>query len=178
VEPERLIDPSTLSRAQAGDPAARGHLVASFGPSVWSVCRRLDHDPEDAYQAIWERVFVALERFDAGGEGSLRGWVLTVARRMLVDRHRRRGVRDNVVHLDEVAVQPMVEETLDGRSRQDRLEAALARLPEPQRRVVVLHHLQGISLEELARDEGVAVGTIKSRLHRGRARLLTLLEGT
>lgn len=177
MEALRSIDAVTLSRAQAGDPGARGRLVASFGPAVWGICRRLDHDPEDAYQAIWERVFVALDRFDADGEGSLRAWVLTVARRMLVDRHRRLGVRGTVVHLDEVAVSPVVDEALDGQARQARLEAALSRLPEAHRRVVVLHHLQGVSLEELAREEGVPVGTIKSRLHRGRARLLTLLEG-
>ncbi|GAA4687633.1 SigE family RNA polymerase sigma factor [Phytohabitans rumicis] len=55
------------------------------------------------------------------------------------------------------------------------LTAALARLPENQRRAVVLHHLADMSVAEIARQEGVAEGTVKSWLHRGRAALATLL---
>jgi RNA polymerase sigma-70 factor (ECF subfamily) len=73
-------------------------------------------------------------------------------------------------------VDPDIDERLAQRQRTARLEVAVGRLPEDQRRVVVLHHLQGLSLQDLAETEGVAVGTIKSRLHRGRARLAQLLE--
>lgn len=56
------------------------------------------------------------------------------------------------------------------------LTAALAKLPENQRRVVVLHHLADMSVAEIARQEGVAEGTVKSWLHRGRNTLATLLK--
>ena len=67
------------------------------------------------------------------------------------------------------------DERIDRRRCQVRLEAALERLPYAHRRVVLLHHLNGVPLADIAAAEGVAVGTIKSRLHRGRARLAELL---
>ena len=150
-------------------------VVADHGPAVWSLCRRLCPEPEDAYQEIWEKVLGALPRFDPAGSASLRTWILTIAHRHLVDRHRRRQVRGVVVQLPDLAVAPVAEARLDRAQRTELLIAALDRLPEAQRRVVVLHHLHGQSLEAIANAEGVAVGTVKSRLHRGRARLAEIL---
>ncbi len=154
----------------------RAALIAEHGPSLWGLCRRLCPEPEDAYQEIWEKALGALDRFDPHGTASLRSWLLTIAHRHLVDRHRRRTVRGVVVPLAGLSTPAEAEEVLDRAQRHARLEAALARLPEPQRRVVVLHHLHGCTLEQLAESEEVALGTIKSRLHRGRARLAELLD--
>jgi RNA polymerase sigma-70 factor, ECF subfamily len=56
------------------------------------------------------------------------------------------------------------------------VEIAMSCLPEGHRRVILLHHLHGLPLDQIAEQEGVALGTVKSRLHRGRARLAELLE--
>ena len=166
-----------VRRAADGDPEARTALVRAHGPLVWALCRRLAADPDDAYQAIWERVLRALPRFDPGGAASIRSWIAVVARRHLTDRHRRRAVRGEVVSIEALPpVDPDAEERVSRRQRQARLEAALERLPAAQREVVVLHHIHGVALATLAEEEGVALGTIKSRLHRGRARLAQLLE--
>jgi RNA polymerase sigma-70 factor (ECF subfamily) len=66
---------------------------------------------------------------------------------------------------------PAPEADPDRRLDHARLEAALMRLPAEQRRVVVMHHLEDQPVEAIAASEGVAGGTIKSRLHRARARL-------
>jgi RNA polymerase sigma-70 factor (ECF subfamily) len=58
------------------------------------------------------------------------------------------------------------------------LAAALARLPEQQRRIVILHYLADLPVADIARQEGIAEGTVKSRLHRGRAALAERLAGT
>lgn len=161
-----------LSRAITGDPAARRAFVELLTPLVWSICRRMDPDPEDACQEIWEKVLRALPGFDPAGPASVSTWVATIANRHLVDRHRRRTVRG-------VQVQP--EELGTGgthRPEVARLERALADLPEPYRRVVLLHHVHGVGLDEIAAEEGVPVGTIKSRLHRARARLVLDLGGS
>jgi RNA polymerase sigma-70 factor, ECF subfamily len=167
----------TLRRAAGGDLTARGELVRLHGPAVYGLCRRLTPDPEDSYQEIWLKVFVALPGFDPDGAASLRTWIIVIAHRHLVDRHRRRVARGRVVPFDDAlpAEAPSADERLAARRRAARLEEALTHLPEPQRRVVVLHHLEGIPLAELAASEGVAVGTIKSRLHRGRGHLARLL---
>jgi len=171
----------TLVRATRGDPRAQRALLEAHGPLVYGLCRRLTPDPDDAYQEIWAKVLEALPRFDLGGAASVRTWIGTIARRHLIDRHRRRVVRGEVVPRHEVALPdpaPAADARVAERRRAVRLEAALARLPDLQRRVVVLHHLQGVELAVIARDEGASIGTIKSRLHRGRGRLAELLGGT
>jgi len=167
VSTAALVPPSML-------PA---DLVNDHGPAVWALCRRLSPDPEDAYQDVWEKVLAKQSRFDPR-RGSLRTWVLTVAHRRLVDRHRRRKVRGPVMPLAVIpAIGPGADELVADKRARDHLERALAQLPDAQRRAVVSHHIHGLTLNDLAAAEGVSVGTIKSRLHRGRAALAQLLEG-
>jgi RNA polymerase sigma factor (sigma-70 family) len=170
------LTPALLQAAAGGDPAAWRLLLAAHGPAVYSLCRRLDLDPDDAYQEIWEKVLHGLPRFDPDGPAPLASWILRVAHRHLIDRHRRRRVRGELVALTEVpGASVRLDARLDRAAESRRLADALARLPMAQRRVVVMHHIQGCSLEEIAAAEEVAVGTVKSRLHRGRGRLALLM---
>jgi RNA polymerase sigma-70 factor (ECF subfamily) len=174
--PSAPDEPASVRLAAAGDRDARAGLLARHGPRVYGLCRRLDPDPSDAYQEAWEKIFRGLPSFDPDGPASLRTWLTVVTTRNLVDRARRRKVRGDVIALGEpVDPAPPVDARLDEAQRRARLEVAVARLPEDWRRVVVGHHYGELPLEELAEAEGVAVGTIKSRLHRARARLLTWL---
>lgn len=171
-----VLSPETLQAASAGDPDAWRALLSAHGPAVYGLCRRLDVDPDDAYQEIWEKVLHGLHRFDPAGSAPLAAWILRVAHRHLIDRHRRRRVRGEVVEIGELPGSPArLESRLDQAQQARRLEAALTRLPIGQRRVVVLHHIQGCSLEAIAETEGIAVGTVKSRLHRARGRLAVLM---
>jgi len=172
--PELSAD--TVRRAARGEARARRALVERHGPMLYGICRRLAPDPEDCYQAIWEKIFRGLARFDPAGSAKLSTWMATIAHRHLIDRHRRRSVRGVVLPLDELSTDaPSAEALVGAREEHQRLEVALRRLPAAQRRVVVMHHINGLPLEKIAEQEGVAVGTIKSRLHRGRARLTQLL---
>ncbi len=173
--PVRPAEPDLVRAARQGDAAAWRAVVGAHGPRVWGLCRRLAAEPEDAYQEIWEKVHRSLSRYDAT-RGALAPWVIAIAHRHLVDRHRRRSVRGEVLPLPELAdPAPSVVDALHGHARAAALEAAIAQLPADQRRVVVLHHLHDRAVDEIAATEGVAVGTVKSRLHRGRARLVQLL---
>lgn len=172
--------PAPPDPAQVGrDKVERAEVVAEHGPLVYGMCRRLTPDPEDCYQEIWEKVFKALHRFDPSGPASIRTWIATITHRHLVDRHRRRLVRGEVVPIGElVATELDPTEQIHRQQRMDQLENALQRLPEAQRRVVVMHHVRGVPLEDIAETEGAPVGTVKSRLHRGRARLAELMGKT
>ncbi len=144
---------------------------------VWGVCRALTPEcARDAYQEIWEKVFRGLPRFDPAGRAALSTWIHTVGHNHIIDLHRRTKTRGVSVSLEEV---PPVESQLDARlnlsQRAVILEGALLRLPVAQRRAVVLHYLDELSVREVAEQEGVPVGTIKTRLHHGRARLLEIL---
>jgi RNA polymerase sigma-70 factor, ECF subfamily len=157
-------------------PDLRG-AIAQHGDLVYGMCRRLAVDPDDCYQEIWLKILRALPSFDPSGPAPLRAFVATIARRHLVDQHRRQIVRDKVAKASEPAPGFAPPDVVIERIRdRDRLEEALAGLVADQRRVVVQHHVHGVSLEQLAADEGVALGTIKSRLHRGRARLAEQLR--
>lgn len=175
--PARRIDPDLLA-ARSGDPEAWRSVLKQHGPRVWTLCRRLCHEPEDAYQEVWERVHRSLDRFDPA-RGSFEAWLTTIAHRHLIDRHRRRRVRGEVLPLPDLRDPgPDPVAALSRRDRIRQVERALAALPEPARRVVVLHHLHDTPLAEIAAVEGVAVGTVKSRLHRARARLAEILLGS
>lgn len=162
----------TPALAATGDEAARRALVEAHGPRLWAFVARTSDQPHDAYQEVWARVFGALPRFDPAGPATFATWLLTVAHRWLVDQERRRRVRGDLVSADELAHEPDPGRAIDRR----RLERAIADLPEDQRRVVIAHHLEDQPLEAIALLEGVPLGTLKSRLHRGRARLLEALS--
>lgn len=133
---------------------------------MWAVCRRISPEPEQAWQEVWERIFRALPDFDLEGAASFRTWSLTLAHRLLVDRWRRARLR---------AAEPLEEEPAAVLLPTLPFEAALAALPESHRRLLVLHHGEGLTLEEITRIEGVPLGTLTSRLHRARASLAAAL---
>lgn len=169
-------DPVRL--ASQGDREALRQVIASHGPVIWTLCRRLARDPEDAYQDVWSKVIEALPGFDPDGSATFGTWVRAVTHRHLVDLHRRGKVRGQVLPVGEIPDEsPPVDDRLARSQRHTRLDRALEALPDDARRVVLMHHLGGVPLEDVARSEGVAVGTVKSRLHRARARLLALLGG-
>ena len=159
-------------------PPAPDELLAQHGPLVWSLCRRLDPEPEDAYQEVWEKLLRNAGRFDPRGPASLRTWLATVTHRHLVDRHRRRTVRGDVVPIDGLA-SPVGhgEGELDRLRGVQRLDRAVQTLPEAQRRVVVMHHVHEVPLDDIAASKGVALGTIKSRLPPARAPVAGVVGG-
>lgn len=167
-----------VPRAVSGEPAAVAALLERYGALVWGLCVASADDPDDCYQEIWEKALRALPRFDPSGPARLSTWLHRVAHHHLIDRHRRRTTRSVVEPLDaEPPIAPVVEEHLSRHQRARRLRTALARLPDAQRRAVVAHYLDELPLAEVAALEGVPVGTIKSRLHAGRGKLLELLGG-
>ncbi|MEZ4237177.1 MAG: sigma-70 family RNA polymerase sigma factor [Myxococcota bacterium] len=149
--------------------------MAEHGPRVWAMCLRLAADPEDCYQAVWEKVLGALDGFDPDGPAPIGAWIATIARRHLVDQHRRRRIRGQVVSLAGLASgEPDVADALHRHHREQRLEAAIARLPDAHRRVVVLHHIHGVPLEVLSAEEACPWGR-SSRGCTAGARLAELL---
>ncbi len=120
---------------------------------------------QEAFAKAWVR-WARVSRLD-----SPEAWVRTVAWRAAVSRFRRRRVA--------LSAQPLIAraESVEDPDVATALavRAALARIPADQRRALVLHELTGLSVEEIARETGVAVGTVKSRLSRGRAALSELL---
>jgi RNA polymerase sigma-70 factor (ECF subfamily) len=121
---------------------------------------------QEAFVRAWMRWAKVLEYDEP------RAWVCRVAYRVAISRWRRARTAADVLRRHgppEPAPGP------DGASAD--LVAALRQLPEPQRRALVLHYLGGFTVAEIAALDGVASGTIKSRLSRGRDALAGLLDG-
>src|SRR5436305_10083956 len=131
-------------------------------------------EAEDAVKEAYCRAWQRRARLDEYGNPE--AWVRTVAYRIAVSswRKARHRLAAHLRHGPPADVPGAGPEHLA-------LVAALGRLPQEQRRAVVLHHVVGLPLDEIARETGVPVGTVKSRLGRGRqalaGQLLVCSEG-
>ena len=120
---------------------------------------------QEAYARAWQR-WSSVSTYD-----DPEAWVRTVAWRLAASRWRkaRNGVAAMLRHgPPEHAPEPSIDNVA--------LVAALKEIPEAQRRVIVLHHLTGLSVAEVAHEVGAPEGTVKARLSRGRAALAALLS--
>lgn len=151
-------------------------------PVLLRVARRITGhatDAEDLVQETLLRAYRSIDRFDGRYP---RAWLLTILRRTWLNMTRRKRPR-LLANEDDISAIPAP--GADGRSGEEQvldglldpeLVTALARLPESQRRVVVLVDIDGLSYREAAEALGIPAGTVMSRLHRARKRLRTRLE--
>lgn len=174
-------DPQLVEAARNGDPEAWDHLVTQWLPRVLGWCTRLGGprvDPEDAAQ---DTFLVAMDRIHKLQDTHrFSAWLVGITRRVLA-RHRRRAWLQRWVPGDPADHQEPVRHTsraaeLSELSR--RVQSALEKLSARQREVLVLVDLEEATTAEAAELLDVPEGTIKSRLRRGRRRLLAEFERT
>ena len=151
-------------------------LIEQQIPRLRRCARALTHDREQADDLVQDslaRAVVKEERWQPGT--NLRAWLFTIIHNQNVNTVRR-GVRESA-EVDIESVSSGLPATTDPTASRQmfELERALAQLPLEQRHVILLVGLEGMSYEESAGILGVAVGTIRSRLSRGRDSLRKLL---
>jgi RNA polymerase sigma-70 factor (ECF subfamily) len=134
---------------------------------VYAMCGDLG-EAQDCVQEAFVRAWDHQRQLD--GVHSPEAWVRTVAWRLAVSRWRR--ARRALTAFDRSRPEPRPAEPDPDHAA---LVAALRRIPDEQRRAVVLHHLCDLSVADVAAETGVPVGTVKARLSRGRAALAQLL---
>ena len=151
-------------------------IVAEHSARVYRLAYRLTgnrQDAEDLTQDVFIRVFRSLDRYEPG---NFNGWVHRITTNLFLDRVR----RSSRVRMDGFA--DGAEERLEGRERQpdsvvhdagfdSDIETALSSLSEEFRVAVVLCDVEGLSYDEIADVLGVKIGTVRSRIHRGRTQL-------
>ncbi|MBB1018291.1 RNA polymerase sigma factor SigE [Dietzia sp. DQ11-71] len=165
---------------EATDMPSWYELVAQHGDRVYRLAYRLcgnAHDAEDITQEAFIRVFRSLDRYKPG---TFEGWMHRIVTNLFLDSARRRGrIRFEALPEDAERVpgrerspeQVISEETFD-----PVLQTALANLSPEFRAAVVLSDIEDLSYEEVGRILGVKMGTVRSRIHRGRAALRAELE--
>ena len=159
---------SLVARARAGDPDALEQLYRAYEAGVYTLARRLTRTAEDAEDVLQETFLEVLRSLKSWrGEGSLWGWVRTIAASKALMRYRREKVRETDELDDELfGGTPDADVPL----RMD-LEAALSRLSERSRAVVWLHDVEGYTHEEIAELMGMTTSFSKSQLARAHQKL-------
>jgi RNA polymerase sigma-70 factor (ECF subfamily) len=166
-----------MNRVAAGDEEAIAELYDRFGPLVYKVAWQFQPshaEAEDAVQEIFVRLWQTADRFDPR-RAKLVTWVMLIARRHLIDRLRRSSVRpqprslEGDQHGEAAAVLPG--QRLVNAEVNERLLDRIRELPELQQIVIERAYLQGYTLREVSEQLDAPLGTIKSALSRGLARL-------
>lgn len=177
-----LSDEHLVARCRSGDERAWAALVRRHAGAVHRIARRAvrrSSEAEDLTQEIFVKVSQSLDRYDS--RRTFRPWLLQVARNHVIDHHRsQRREKESTVELDAMVVQPGSHRATqaDGVLRAERraaIDAALAALPATLREAVVLRDLDGLDYQEIAEMLDVPLGTVKSRINRGRLQLATAL---
>lgn len=169
-----------FQKARSGDPLAFEELIRPHLDSVRRFVFSLSSSWQDADDITQEALLKAFRAFPAfDGRASLSTWLYTVARSASVDWYRTRTARaaqrEGPLGDSHPAPPQSQEQVCADRQTANRLWAALQELDERLRVPVVLFEVEGLSYEEIAAIEGVPVGTIRSRLSRGREQLRELL---
>jgi RNA polymerase sigma-70 factor (ECF subfamily) len=159
-------------RARHGDPLAEAAFVRATQAEVWRLCASLVDTgaADDLTQEAYLRAFRALPSFEA--RSGARTWLFGIARRTCAD-HLRGVVRRR--RLEDMLRRRAQHLTAPDPASATSVNDLLSQLPEERRGAFVLTQLLGLSYEETAAVEGVAVGTIRSRVARARAQLVDLV---
>jgi RNA polymerase sigma-70 factor, ECF subfamily len=195
LEVRSTAEDQFLERLRRGEAAAFERLVAEHSGDVYALLYRLTSDAEEARDLTQEtflRAFQSINRFR--GDANLKTWIYRIAVNQARNRWRwwRRRKRDVTVSLDATddnhkqplgatlrnndAVDPE-QETL-AHEREGQLREALLGLRQSYREAVILRDVEGFSYEEIADTLEISIGTVKSRISRGRLELRRKLEGS
>jgi len=170
-----------VAAAAKGDVRAFNQLVIRYQNIAYNLAYRILGDEDaaaDATQDAFVSAFKAMSRFRGG---SFKAWVLRIVTNACYDQLRARqrrptsslddmeGDADHSPYLLDPAERP--DERVARRELDSVIQAGILTLPADQRSVVVLSDLQGMDYDEIAKVTGLALGTVKSRLSRGRAKL-------
>lgn len=174
-----------IAEAQDGSVRAFELLISAHLPQVRRFARafaRSDADADDLAQDALVKVYKSLRSFRF--QSAFKTWLYSVVRNVFFDAVRSRAGRERSLeeplatdHAQAPSSADTPDEGLAREEERQRLWRALRALPPEFRTAVVLFDVEGHSYEEVAAIESVPIGTIKSRLSRGRALLRTLLAG-
>jgi RNA polymerase sigma-70 factor, ECF subfamily len=179
--PENARDRALVEQALAGELAAFNRLVELYQDYLLAMTLRIVRDRETAEDAVQEAFFSAYRNLQRFSGSSFRAWLTRIALNASKDllRKRKRRPADPYPEWEDDTWQPPAPESegpeqvaLVTQQRQA-LARAMQEVTDDQRTAIVLYDVQGYDYAEIAQLTGVSVGTVKSRIHRGR---LTLRE--
>lgn len=179
ADPEALA--ALMRRIAGGERAALRELYDATSAKLFAVCLRILSDREDSedvlqevYLTIWRRA----DRFDASRAGVMT-WASTIARNRAIDRLRARGPLAYADRVDDLEIpdgQVGAEALMVAAGEEGRVHKCLAELDERTQRAIRTAFFEGVTYEALAQRMETPLGTVKSWIRRGLARLKGCLE--
>src|SRR5262245_34912366 len=183
IDFERARDKALVEVALGGDLDAFDRLVEFHQDHLFGVAFRVVGDREAAADAVQEAFLSAYRNLSRFHGDSFRSWLTRIVVNAATDllTHRKRRSADPFPEWEDEQWQPPADEsegperTAIVRQRSRTIAEALARITEDQRIAIVLFDVEGYDYQEIAEMTGVSLGTVKSRIHRGRLALRDLL---
>ena len=185
-DPIQRRDLILLEQAREGSLDAFNSLVECYQDHLFALVARMVPDRDQAGDAVQEAFFSAYRNLRSFRGGSVRSWLSRIAVNAAMDQQRLRKRRPSQPYpeLEDDTWQPPAgpeadpERTAMRSERARVLQAALGEITPDQRHAIVLFDVQGFDYAEIAEMTGVSLGTVKSRIHRGRLALRDRLEGS
>ena len=179
AEPHNVRDRVLVERAVAGDLDAFNELVGLYQDYLFSLVVRVVNDRDSAADAVQEAFFSCYKNIGRFHGDSFRSWLTRIALNAATDilRYRKRRPADPYPEWDDDGWQPPTGEEASPereairRNTAQVLSKALAQITADQRAAIVLYDVEGYDYQEIADMTHVSLGTVKSRIHRGRLAL-------
>jgi RNA polymerase sigma factor (sigma-70 family) len=183
-DPVQRRDMILLDRAREGDLNAFNDLVVVYQDKLFALIVRMVPDRDAASDAVQEAFFSAYRNMAGFRGGSVKSWLSRIAINAAMDAQRlkKRRPADPYPELEDDTWQPPADASADPvttsltAERHQALNGALAQITGDQRNAIVLYDVEGYDYAEIAELTNVSIGTVKSRIHRGRLALRELLH--
>jgi RNA polymerase sigma-70 factor (ECF subfamily) len=183
-DPIQRRDLVLVERARSGDLDAFNDLVGLYQDQLFALVARMVPDRDQASDAVQEAFFSAFRNLAGFRGGSVKSWLSRICVNAAMDaqRARRRRPVQPYPEFEDESWQPPTGEADDPErltvvaEQRQALAAALAQITADQRASIVLFDVEGFDYGEIADLTGVSLGTVKSRIHRGRLALREILE--
>lgn len=178
-----LREQAWIAAARAGDQDAFAELVRLYEKRVLALTLRMCKNQEDAAEAAQEAFLAAWQGLKSfRGDSSFSTWLYRLASNACVDLLRREGKRraavsldDEDLNLDVPSALPSPQEEAERRELREQIEEGLRALPPEYRAALVLREIQQLRYDEIGEALGLDIGTVKSRISRGRKKLRSFL---
>ena len=176
-ERDSIADAELVRRSREGDADAFGALVDRYARAAYAVAMSVTGRHEDAEDAAQESFLVALQRLEeCRRPDRFSAWLMTIVRNRARNLVRREVLRDtDPIPVTAGSKSPTPDRDTEQSELRAQLEGALAKLPEVQREIVLLHDLEGWKHREIAERLSLPSGTVRSHLHFARRTLRAAL---
>ncbi|KAB7704111.1 RNA polymerase sigma factor SigW [Bacillus aerolatus] len=183
-----LIVQRRIKQVLKGDQNAFGEIVELYKDKVYQICYRMlwdRYEAEDAAQETFIKAFINIHTYDPGKKFAT--WLYRIATNLCIDRIRKKkpdyhldaevaGTEGLNMYSQVASAEKLPEEAVENLELKETIQAAIFKLPEKYRSVIVLKYIEELQLQEIAEILELPLGTVKTRVHRGREALRKYLR--